>query len=184
MNQDERYVANSIRMWVWSGFYTADEMVDMVDDILEDDCNGAMLKRLVEPELQNKREAEKSWPPVTPCDRLDAVFYQLHEAGICALGNAGYTMSDGFAEVAEAVHDAPDGHYHGFCFYHGQDVERAIEEGGLMIAFGAMADDPAHSLKVAQTVCDALKAAGFDVAWDGTIKQRIEIPGFQWLRRS
>ncbi|GAB7529285.1 hypothetical protein PS3A_16940 [Pseudomonas sp. 3A(2025)] len=184
MNEDERYVANSIRLWVWSGFYTVEEMTEMVDDILEDDCNGAMLKRLIEPQLQNKREAQQAWPTVTSCDRLDKVFERLHQAGICALGNAGYTMSDGFSEVAEATHDMPEGLYHGFCFYHGQDVERAIEEGGLMIAFGAMADDPAHSLRVAQKICDALKTAGFDVAWDGTVQQRIEIPGFQWLRRS
>lgn len=184
MTEDEQYIADSIHLWVWSGYYTVEEMHEMVDDILEGDCDEAMLKALIEPELQRKREAQQGWAQQTDCDRLDAVFYQLHEEGICALGNAGYTMSDGFTEVAEAVHEAPEGHYHGYCFYHGQDVERSIQEGGLMLAFGALNDDSADALKVAKRLVEVLEAAGFRVQWDGTTQQRIDIAGFHWQRRS
>ncbi|WP_373271016.1 DUF6891 domain-containing protein [Pseudomonas syringae] len=102
---------------------------------------------------------------------------------MCALFNAGYTMSDGYSDVAEANHEAPEGHYHGYCFYHGQDVERVVEGGELMIAFGALDDDPAQSVGVGQTVCEALRAAGFQVTWNETDEQRIEIHAMKWQRR-
>lgn len=183
MNEDEQYIADSIHLWVWSGYYSAEEMDEMVDDVLDGECDVAMLKGLIAPELQRKREAERHWPAKTDCERLDALFEQLHEEGICALDNAGYTMSDGFAEIAEALHEAPEGHYHGYCFYHGQDIERSIQEGGLMLAFGAMSDDPEQALQVAQRICQLCRAAGFEVHWDGSVKQRIDLVGFTWQRR-
>jgi hypothetical protein len=184
MNETEEYVAEHIRRWVWSGFYGADDIVGMIDDILEEDCDEAMLKALVEPELARKQQAERAWPPVTDCERLDKVFYHLHEAGICALSNAGYTMSDGHTDVDEAVAGAPQGHYHGYCFYHGQDVERAVDGQGVMIAFGDLRDDPVSNLEVGRSVAAALTAAGFVVEWNGTMKTRINIPAFNWQRRS
>ncbi|KPX34310.1 MULTISPECIES: DUF6891 domain-containing protein [Pseudomonas syringae group] len=183
MNEDEKYIADSIKTWVWSGFYSAEEMNEMLEDIIEDDCDVIALKALIPRELQFKFDTERFWPQVTDCDRLDSVFYALHEAGICALSNAGYTMSDGYSEVAQAIHEAPEGHYHGYCFYHGQDVERVVEGSELMIAFGSLDDDPVHGVKVGQTVCAALKTAGFQVAWNESDEQRIEIHAMKWQRR-
>ena len=146
MNENEEYIATAIRQWVGSGFYTHDEIDSMVDDIAEEDCDIEELKATIGPALRAKLRAERGWPAVTDCDRLDAVFNQLEEAGICALSNAGYTMSDGFTEVAEARAMAPTGYYRGFCFYHGQEVERAVDGEGLMLAFGDLEDNPAATL--------------------------------------
>ncbi|MBI6819539.1 DUF6891 domain-containing protein [Pseudomonas syringae] len=183
MNESEQYVTDSIKTWVWSGFYSAQEMDEMIEDIIDDDCDVAVLKAFIAQELKQKLEAERLWPKITDCDRLDVVFYHLHEAGICALSNAGYTMSDGYSEVAQADHDAPDGHYHGYCFYHGQDVERVVEGGELMIAFGSLDDDPLKGVDVGQKVCGALRTAGFQVIWNETDEQRIEIHAMKWQRR-
>lgn len=119
MTDSEQHVADSIAQWVWSGFYTRDDIEQMMDDIVDDDCDVDALRSLIGPRLREKQKAERSWPALTECDRLDKVFYDLHEQGICALANAGYTKSDGYSDVAEAVADAPDGHYTGYCFYHG-----------------------------------------------------------------
>ena len=118
----------------------------------------------------------------TDCDKLDKVFYKLHEQGICALGETGFEMSDGYSEVAEAVATAPKGHYHGYCFYHGQDIQHAIAGHGIMIAFGDLTDDPAAGVRVGHVVATALRDAGFTVVWDGTFKTRIGIPSFYWAR--
>lgn len=184
MNETDAYVLNVIRQWVWSGYYAEAEIrEEMLDDILEDDCDEPMLRAAVAGQWQAKQQAEQGWPAQTDCDRLDAVFYRLHEVGICALANAGYTMSDGHTEVTEAVAQAPEGHYHGYCFYHGQDVECAVDGGGLFIAFGDLQGGADADLAVGQQVAAALVGAGFVLAWDGTSKMRIAVPGFVWLRR-
>lgn len=184
MNENEQYVADSIKALVWSGFYTHEDIEQMIEDIVEENDDAEMLLSLVGPAIASKREAEREWPAVTDCDRLDKVFRDLHEAGICALSNAGYTMSDGFSDVAEAVAGAPVGHYRGFCFYHGQDVERAVEGQGLMIAFGDLGDDDERGVQVGKTVSDALRGAGFMVEWDGTMDKRIDVPKIDWKRRA
>lgn len=184
MTDSEQHVADSIAQWVWSGFYTRDDIEQMMDDIVDDDCDVDALRSLIGPKLREKQKAERSWPALTDCDRLDKVFYDLHERGICALANAGYTKSDGYADVADAVADAPDGHYTGYCFYHGQDVERAIEGHGVMLAFGDLGDDDARGMEVGQAVAEALRQAGFQVDWDGSMQTRINLPVFDWKRRA
>jgi hypothetical protein len=66
----------------------------MLDDVLDEDCNVAMLRSSITPEMARKLAAEVTWPDPTDCDKLDSVFYDLHEQGICALANCGNEMSD------------------------------------------------------------------------------------------
>ena len=93
-------------------------------------------------------------------------------------------MSDGFEEVGEVVHDAPNGHYHSFCFYHGQDVESAVNGRGLMIAFGALENNEAKSMQIGKRVAESLGEAGFKVERDGTITTRICLPAIDWKKRA
>jgi hypothetical protein len=183
VTQSEEYVANCIRTWVWSGFHAEAEMEEMIEDVIDEDCDVDFLQSLVKPEFRRKLDAQATWPEITACDRLDKVFYHLHEDGICALANAGYTMSDGHTDVTEVVAGAPEGHYHGYCFYHGQDVERAVQGQGLSIAFGDLEGDPERDVQVGHHVRNALQQAGFVVEWDGTRKKRIDLPSFDWKRR-
>ena len=78
------------------------------------------------------------------CDHRQLARDQLEAAGIIALHNAGYTMSDGLDDVGEVYErrKAKGLASRGYCFYHGQDVERAIVGGGLFLAFGDMRDEP------------------------------------------
>ena len=184
MSKSDEHVLACIKGWVWSGYYSADAINKRIDDILDASCDEKALRGAIVPELAAKIAAEKDWPGVTDCDRLDSVFYRLHEDGICALGNTGYEMSDGYPEVAEVVASAPANHYRGYCFYHGQDVEGALAGHGLALAFGALDDDPQRGIAVGNAVVEALSEAGFDVAWDGSISTRISIPKFSWQRRS
>ena len=184
MSKSDEHVLACIRRWVWSGYYSAEDIDLMIDDILDASCNEMALRQAIAPELARKIAAEKDWPRETDCDRLDSVFYHLHERGICALGNTGYELSDGYPEVAETVANAPAGHYHGYCFYHGQDVEGAIAGHGLWIAYGALDDDKQRGVAVGEAVAKALRDAGFQVDWDGSYATRISIPKISWQRRA
>lgn len=183
MTDTDKYVMESITKWVWSGFNDPDDVREMMEDVLEPDCDVDKLEAFVEAEFERKAAAETSWPPQTDCDRLDALFDRLDEDGICALSNAGYTMSDGHSDVSEAVREAPEGRYHGYCFYHGQDVERALDGHGLMIAFGDLTDDKARSAAAGRQIVEALSQAGFSASWDGSVAARINIFPFDWKRR-
>src|SRR5579864_2150430 len=101
MNDTEEYVLGCIKKWVWSGFHSPDEVEMMMEDILEPGCDEEMLRAAILPEFRLKRDTEAGWPEVTDCDKLDRVFRELDELGICALQNAGYTQSDGHSDVTE-----------------------------------------------------------------------------------
>jgi len=184
VTESENYVLDCIKRWVWSGFYSPAQVESMIDDVLEHDCDAEMLRNCIALEIELKRSAEAGWPATTDCDRLDRAFHELHEQGICALGNAGYTMSDGYSEVSEATANAPSGHYKSYCFYHGQDVERALEGGGIMLAFGALNDDPVESVAVGKMVCERLRREGLEVEWNSSLETRINLPRFLWQKRT
>ena len=184
MNEDEEYILEAIKKWIWSGFYTESNVKEMIYDMLEEGCDENKLLSTIASEFQKKVESEKNWPEITDYEKLHSVFYKLHEDGICALHNSGYTMSDGFEDVSQVVHDAPKNHYHGFCFYHGQDVEGAVDGRGLMIAFGSLENEEQKSVEVGNLLLSSLNNAGFKVDWDGTTKSRVFLPEISWQKRA
>jgi len=132
-------------------------------------------------------EAEKaSWPKVTDCDRLDSVFEALNQRGIVALQNAGYTQSDGYDDCGQVYEEHPDkDSIIGYCFYQGQDLERAVAGEGLYLAFGPIVpkEEETRGLEVGRIIVEELQRFGFQSNWDGTFKTRIFIPNLDWKRR-
>lgn len=183
LNDTDKYILDSIHTWVWSGFYSPEEVDGMIDDILEDDADEKMLRAAVNPEFAKKRKAESEWPETTACDRLDSAFEALDKLGILCLHNAGYTMSDGHSDAGELLADQPKGRYFGYCFYHGQDLERAVQGEGLMLAFDHVDGDVPDKVKVGKMMKEELERVGFALVWDGTTNTRINIPNFDWKRR-
>ncbi|MCX4246396.1 DUF6891 domain-containing protein [Paraliomyxa miuraensis] len=135
-------------------------------------------------ELAAQRELEESWTEPTVNDHLDAAFVALRRQGIVALQDAGYTMSDGWEDVHEVRDRIPRAW--GGVFFHRQDVERAVEGGGLLLAFGAFAtgdDHESESLRLATQTCEVLAAHDIATEWNGTLKQRIRVLPFEWRKR-
>jgi hypothetical protein len=183
MNQSDHYILDSIKAWVWSGFYSPSEVDEMIGEILEPDANEAMLREAAVQEFDKKAAAESSWPATTDCDRLDQAFAEVNSRGIIALQNAGYTMSDGTSDVSEVLHARGGKGVQGYCFYHGQDVERAVVGGGTMIAFGALDNETTQKTEVGRFVKDVLQQFGFAVEWNGDPESRLNLPGIDWKRR-
>jgi Domain of unknown function (DUF6891) len=183
MSETDEYILNAIKNWVWSGFYSPDEVDAMIDDILEDDADEAMLRGALAPEFDKKAAAEASWPDTTDCDRLDQAFEELNSRGVIAIHNAGYTMSDGISDVSEVLRERRRKDIKGYCFYHGQDVERAVAGGGLMIAFGDLDDDTTRKREIGRLVKDLLQQSGLAVEWNDHPETRLNIPSLDWKRR-
>lgn len=128
----------------------------------------------------------QAWPEITDCDRLDQVFASLNSEGIVSVQNAGYTQSDGFEAVKEAARSRPDQErLIGYCFYHAQDLERAMSGAGLYLAFGprSPAREQEDGPLIGATIVQALRGSGIAAEWNGSFEERIHLPILDWKRR-
>jgi len=71
----------------------------------------------------------------------------------------------------------------GYCFYHGQDVERAVNGGGLWIAFGDLDAIPEQKSLMGRQIKACLERHGLKVEWNGDPERRLAIPKLDWKRR-
>ena len=83
MNDTEIYILESVKKWVWSGYYLPDDVHEMLDEILEEEVDESAMRQAIDAEFARKAEEEQAWPSVTDCDRLDTVFIALDKSGIC-----------------------------------------------------------------------------------------------------
>lgn len=183
MNETEQYVFDAIKTWAWSGFYDLNDVYEMMEDLLEEDCDEAKLRKLASDEFSQKKESEKSWPSTTDCDRLDSLFKELNDLNIIALQNTGYTMSDGFDDVGEVLDGLDRNKVKGYCFYHGRDLERAVDDGGLMLAFGDLDAIDEQKIVTGELITKTIGKHKFKYEWDGTANTRINIFPLKWQRK-
>lgn len=180
----------AIRYRVWSGWYDPEEAFDFVSDDLcdfdEEDFDEAWLRKAIRAEFRKKRAAEKLWPKPTTFERLDAVFETLKAQGILTWHRCGLTIQDGLNIVHGEYEDAggTKSQFHGYCFYHLQDMEGAMGSAGLRLAFGSFPFKDNLAVLVGSCVRTAFVKAKFKVKWDGTADTRILLKGFKWQRRS
>jgi hypothetical protein len=192
-------IRESIYTHVWGGFYDQSEVEEMIletlreeqeflidDDATENDTiDEEAIKSMIQVEFARKQAAEQTWPKQTDCDRLDQVFNTLNTIGILALQNAGYTQSDGLDDIAQLYAEAggEQSSIRGYCFYHGQDLERAVQSEGLYLTFGHVDDTDEGKVEIGRSIEQALIQADFLVTWDGSGRSRIFLPNIDWKKR-
>jgi hypothetical protein len=186
-DSDKEEARESIRHYVWSGFYSADEIAEIICEELFDPetIDKSWATAQIAAEFDKKRLDEQTWQHPTDCERLDAVFAELQQKKIITLQNAGYTQSDGLSDVTERWKDvgADKSDIIGYCFFHGQDLERAVAGDGLMLTFGDILGADEKGIVVGKTISEVLEAHGFSPDWDGTIAKRINIPNLKWRKK-
>ncbi len=188
MTKDHEAAAKeAIRFCVRSGFYGVEQSVELIRETVyaPGPVDEGWLRSEIEAAFAEHRRQAAGWPDQTDCDRLDRVFASLNEQGIVAIQNAGYTQSDGFSDAKEAYVAAggEDSKIAGYCFYHRQDLERAVKGEGLWLAFGCFAGGDGRGVGVGQRVAAEAEAGGFATRWDGTVAKRILLPNIHWQRR-
>lgn len=173
---------------VAGGFRPENEIAASAVEILSEEYDSKALAQHAttmtrEALAQHKREQD-SWPKTTDCDRLDAAFAELERAGVVCRQDFSCCGTCGSAEIYDEIEKATKTgkQVGGYAFYHMQDTESAVEGRGLYLNYGAVQEDEAAALKIAQQVVAALKQNGLKADWDGTWAKRIGV-SMDWKRR-
>ncbi len=177
-----------ISVYVRIGYYDREQLQTMFEEEIYEpgELDPTEIAAAIDTETGRLHAAQRSWPAVTDCDRLDEAFLALSGRGIITLHNAGNTQSDGYEDFREALQDSPEPNaVLGYCFYHIQDLEGAVRGRGLYLAFGPSEsqEEASRGAAIGCIVREELVAAGLPVEWDGTFGSRILIPHFVWQRR-
>jgi len=190
MNENRRYVYDTIVAKLRMGFISPgnlnEEIQDMVaDEDLTADVSHEWIWETIEREAAKLDDEKYAWIRPTDPERLAQAFNELCAEKIIALHKAGYTTSDGEEDVVAVEWKLRDKgvQSEGYCFYHEQDLERAIDPDSkkLLIAFQKIDNsDEAVTRQIGQRVADKLRAHGFTVNWDGNPSQKIEIENINW----
>ncbi|HEY9679161.1 MAG TPA: hypothetical protein V6C76_14225 [Drouetiella sp.] len=170
-----------VHVRVWSGFFSFDDVLEAVLEGIDEggfseeelDLGQADVEPYILSEFAAKAEAAKNWPAQTECDKLADAFEKLTKSGIISLEYAGYDQSDGWTEYHEFVANFSLTNVRGGCFYHYQDLERAVDGEGLHLTFGAPSGEDADGIAVAKEVVQVLQQFGLKPTWNETIKERI-----------
>lgn len=190
MSENQQYAHDTIVKKVKMGFDSPGTVREIMQEMLDyqdlgADVSQAWMEQIIDREFAQLNEDQYSWNRPTDPDRLAKAFNELCTEKIIALHNAGYTTSDGEEDVVAVEWQLRDKgmQSEGDCFYHEQDLERAIDPDSkkLLVAFQKIDNsDDAVTLAVGQKVADKLRQHGFTVNWSGSVNEKIEIAGIEW----
>ena len=169
------------------GFENADDLLESISELFydEDDFDENWLKREIETRLEKHQMKSLQWKKPTDFERLVTVFDELNKQKIVALHNAGYTRQDGESDCTEIIEELKTLGINaiGYCFYHAQDLERAIgEEKMLWLGFDSHNREDALAKVVGEKIVEVLKNNGFNVKWNGSLESRIAIFDINWKK--
>lgn len=179
---------SEIASMVRSGFYNRERLIEVFTEEMyaPGELEPNDVASVIDAQLSKYEQEKLAYPAITDCDRLDAAFEKMNEQRVIAIQNAGYTQSDGYDDVGERYAQHVDKKsILGYCFYHGQDLERAVDGGGLFFAFGPIAptEEQTIGIEVGNIVRDALEQTGLSVNWNGTFEKRLSVPTLNWQKR-
>ncbi len=192
MTENQEFIYESIVSQVRMGFLPIDEIKDNIieeieDNGFEDEISEEWANEQIDNEWENLISESKNWKSPTDTERLTEAFDELCDQNIIALHNAGFETSDGEYEVVEVERALRENGKmsDGYCFYHEQDLARAISKDNpsLYIAFQKINnEDDKISIEVGKKVVEVLKHHGFAVDWNESANTKILIPNFKWQR--
>ena len=169
------------------GFENGDDLLESISEMFydEDDFDENWLKREIEIRLKKHQTESLNWEKPTDFERLVKSFDELIKEKIVSLHRAGYTRQDGESDCSEIIDElkAIGINAKGYCFYHTQDLERAIgEEKMLFIGFDSYNREDELAKEVAKKIVEVLKKNEFNVKWNGSLDTRIEILDINWKK--
>ena len=153
-----------------SGFFGKDEILEILEDqFIEENVDFSQFK------ISSHDSDNANF------NKLEDVFTSLTLKGIVSIHNCGYDIEEGVEDTFKLFTHLLNNKFKpvGFCFYTFEDIEEAIFENKLNITFGDFENNENKALEIGKIVYDSLKES-FDVRWDMTVNNQIEIVNFKW----
>ncbi|QEC77305.1 DUF6891 domain-containing protein [Mucilaginibacter ginsenosidivorax] len=164
MTQDLKDEAlEQIKLDIKFGFENEQQIFEGLEDMFydEDDIDEEWLKQTIHQRYNQHQKEALQWIKPTGFDRLARAFDQLIVQKIVCLHNAGYTKQDGEGDCMETIErlDELGVKAIGFCYYHAQDLARAVDPDtrNLYLGFDSVTQNDDEALQVAQMIVTALK---------------------------
>ena len=154
-----------------SGFFSSEEIIEILEDqFIEEDIDFSG-ENISLNDFANENFS-----------KLENAFNLLSTEGIVAIHNCGFDIEEGVADAFELFVHLTNNKFkpRGFCFYTFDDVEEAIWDNKLKITFGDYENDEAKALEIGKIVAKYLKDENFEINWDETVNNQIEINPFNW----
>lgn len=154
-----------------SGFFSLEEIYEILEDqFIEEEID------FTDFEISPNDSSNNSF------SKLENAFKKISAENIIAIHNCGFDIEEGVTDAFELNVHLLNNKFkaEGFCFYTFEDVEEALLEDKLKITFGDFDNDIDKALQIGKTVESILKDEGFDINWDGTVNNQIEINPFKW----
>jgi|GEM_PF-397395 len=190
MTENEEFICESIFNQIRMGFLSISEIKENIIEEIEDngfdkEMSEKWALEIIDKEYQKVISESENWESPTDTEKLIEAFDELCRNNIIALHNAGYTTSDGEYEVVEVERNLRENQItsEGYCFYHEQDLSRAVslENPSLYIAFQKVDNsDNEVTLGVGRKVVKVLTKKGFEIEWNEDVNSKILIPNFKW----
>ena len=171
------------QLLIKSGFYGDDDIQEIIaDEFIEEDISDDLISKLL---LENKESFEDLEGDSDDFINLRNAFCDLTKEKIISIHNAGYDIEEGIQDSFELFVHLRNNKYNpiGFCFYAFEDIENAIEENALNIAFGDFEYDEEKGLEIAKKIVKTLKDYGFEINWGESVDEIIEIKNFNWKKQ-
>ena len=154
-----------------SGFFSQEEIIEILEDqFIEEDIDFSQIDISLN-DFSNEN-----------FDRLEHAFNELANDDIVAIHNCGYDIEEGVSDAFELYVHLLNNKFQsqGFCFYTFEDVEDAIFDQVLKITFGDFENDENKALEIGKIIVKYLKNENFNINWDETVNNQIEINPFIW----
>lgn len=190
MTENEEFIFESIRNDVRMGFLSPEEIKESIveeieDNGFEDEISIEWAFKAIHSEYNKLVVESENWIKPNDTEKLINSFDELCKNNIIALHNAGYTNSDGEYEVVEVERHLRENNIvsDGYCFYHEQDLSRAIsaENPSLLIAFQKINNSNDQvTIEVGKKIVKILTKNGLKVEWNEKPTNKILLPGFKW----
>lgn len=189
MTQEAKNEAlEQIELDIKVGFENEQQIFDGLEDMFydEDDIDDVWLRQTIHQKYKQHQKEALQWAKSTGFDKLAKAFDQLIAQKIVCLHNAGYTKQDGQGDCMETIEklDELGVKAIGFCYYHSQDLARAVDPfiRNLYLGFDSATQNDDEALHVARMIVSTLEENGFQVSWPETVEQRIEIKNIDWKK--